>query len=92
MSFFDLFWSADWGGLYRAFAKGSPPLLVQLLALNTIVFTLYVVRGMTSKHRMRSTTREIVQALLILVNFVVIFQDQTLGWMAPYLSRLGNLI
>ena len=92
MSFIDLFWAADWEGLYRSLAKGNPPLVLQLLALNTIFFILYVVRRITAKHRLRSTTREVVQLLLIAINLVVVFQEDAVKWFGPHLSRFGNLI
>ena len=92
MSFIDLFWAADWDGLYRSFAKGNPPLVLQLLAVNTIFFILYVVRRITTKHRLRSTTPEVVQSLLVIVNLIVVFQEDALRWIEPHLSRLNNLI
>jgi hypothetical protein len=84
----NLFWSADWDGLYRVLAKGNPPLALQLLAVNTIFLVFYIVRKATTKHRMRSQTVEIIQLFLLVANLAVVFQEQAYGWIAKAASRL----
>jgi hypothetical protein len=83
LSFFDLFWAADWDGLYRYLAKGYPPLILQILAINTIFFILYVVRRLTSKYKMRKSNLEMVQALLLVANLAVVFQEYAWKWIEP---------
>jgi hypothetical protein len=92
VSFIDLFWAADWDGLYRTLAKGNPPLALQLLTLNTIFFIIYVMRKITSKHKLRSTTREVVQLILVLFNLAIVFQEDVLSIAAPYISKISGLI
>jgi hypothetical protein len=74
------FWAADWDGLYRLLANGNPPLAVQLLILNTIFLVFYVVRQSAGAHRMRSQTAQVIQALLVVANLAVIFQEDAHRW------------
>lgn len=71
---FDLFFIARWGEIYTFFAQGNPPLIVQILALNTIFFALWIVRRMRDAPAIRSETANIVQALLIGANVLILFQ------------------
>jgi heme/copper-type cytochrome/quinol oxidase subunit 3 len=85
VDFLDLFWAADWDGFYRFFAKGSPPLIFQLLALNTVILMLLTARRIAAKHRMRSQTMEVVQVLLLAANLVIVFQEEVLRWVKPFI-------
>jgi hypothetical protein len=76
----DLITSARWGDLYGFFTAGYPPLIVKLLVINTIFLVLFVFRQARAKHRMRSTTAYMVQALLIIANGVVMFQTDFGGF------------
>ena len=76
----DYFWAADWDGLYRLLAQGNPPLALQLLALNTVFLVLYIVRKKTAKHRLRNSTVEVMQLLLLVANLVVVFQEDAYHW------------
>lgn len=78
MTFIDLFERTRWSDLYNFFASGSPPLIVDLLAINTIFFMLYVVRKATAKHRMRDSSVYVIQGLLIAANMMVVFQHETM--------------
>lgn len=80
LSFVDLFWAADWDGLYRGLAKGNPPLALQLLALNTIFLVIFAIRRATAKHRMRSRTVELVQLFLLAANIAIVFQEDAYRW------------
>ena len=71
----DLFRDARWDELYAFFNKGSPPLMAQLMALNTIFFMLFIVRRMRGKKTLRSETASLVQSLLLVANMLAIFQD-----------------
>lgn len=88
MSFTNHFWAADWDGLYRILATGNPPLAFQLLAVNTIFLVLYIVRRATTKHRMHNHTVQIVQALLLVANIAVVFQDGAYSWLSKITSDL----
>mgnify|MGYP001765391516 CR=1 FL=1 len=88
MSFTNHFWAADWDGLYRILASGEPPLAFQLLAVNTIFLVIYILRRATTKHRMQSHTVQIVQALLLITNIAVVFQDGAYQWLSKVTSEL----
>jgi hypothetical protein len=49
MGIFDVLWEAHWDELAAFFSKGNPPLIVQLLFLNTIIFVWLIVRRMRPK-------------------------------------------
>ena len=86
----DLFWAADWDGLYRSLAKGNPPLALQILALNTIFLVIFIVRRATAKNRMRSSTVEIIQLFLLVANIAIVFQEDAFRWIGKI--DFGNLI
>lgn len=76
MSIYDIFFEAHWDELYAFFSKGNPPLLVVLLAINTIVFILFMVRRMRGKSALRPETASAVQTLLLAANmFAIFFED-----------------
>jgi hypothetical protein len=72
----DLFREARWDELYAFFAKGHPPLMAQLLALNTIVFMLFIVRRMRGARALRAETASMVQSMLLVANMLAIVQDK----------------
>ena len=88
MSFTKPFWAGDWDGTYRILASGEPPLAFQLLAVNTIFLVIYILRRATTKHRMQSHTVQIVQALLLITNIAVVFQDGAYQWLSKVTSDL----
>ena len=71
----DLFFRAPWGELYGFFGRGEPTLALQLLALNTVFFVLFIFRRMRGAHAMRMETATTVQSLLIFANALIMFQD-----------------
>lgn len=87
MGFIDYFMATDWGFAYRFLTKGHIPLIVQILAINTLFLTLYMVRNATAKNRLRHSTVLTVQGILIGANLVVIMQDTV--W--PYVQRFTVL-
>jgi len=75
----DLFREARWDELHAFFAKGNPPLLAQILALNTIVFMLFMVRRMRGARTLRAETASMVQSLLLVANMLAIFQENIIN-------------
>jgi hypothetical protein len=73
------FQQARWDELYRFFTDGYPPLIFQLLLINTIFFVFFVVRRLRAKHHMRHTTAYLIQFLLIGANMAVMFQKDWIG-------------
>jgi hypothetical protein len=71
----ELFRDARWDELSAFFAKGNPPLITQILAINTIVFMLFIVRRMRGASTLRSETASLVQSLLLVANMLAIFQE-----------------
>jgi hypothetical protein len=72
----DLIWRAPWHELYAFFAAGNPPLILQLLGLNTIFFVIYCFRAAHTKYALRAGAAFAVQFLLISANAVLMFQRQ----------------
>ncbi|MGB8312861.1 MAG: hypothetical protein WCE69_00065, partial [Aestuariivirga sp.] len=58
----ELFREARWDELYAFFAAGNPPLVLQLLVLNTIVFMVFMLRRMRGVRTLRSETASMVQS------------------------------
>jgi hypothetical protein len=75
MGIFDVFWEAKWDELAAFFAKGNPPLIVQLLLLNTIIFMFLIVRRMRGAKTLRPETASAIQTLLLAANMFAIFYD-----------------
>jgi hypothetical protein len=71
----EFFQDARWDELSAFFSKGTPPLIAQILAINTIVFMLFIVRRMRGASTLRSETASLVQSLLLVANMLAIFQE-----------------
>jgi hypothetical protein len=76
MGIFDVFWAAKWDELAAFFAKGQPPLLFQLLVLNTLIFMILIVRRMRGASSLRPETASTIQTLLLAANMFAIFQEE----------------
>ena len=72
----DLFLNAPWNELYGFFARGEPPLVFQLLLLNTVIFVLFMFRRLRGARAMRHETAVTVQSLLILANALIMFREE----------------
>lgn len=83
----ELFRNARWQDLYNFFANGSPPLILELLVINTIFLILFIVRQATSKHPMRYSTAYIMQGLLLAANAFFMFQHDIMT-MVSHLRRM----
>ena len=81
---YDLFMRAQWFELYNYFASGNPPLILQLLVLNTIFFVWLIIKRLRGQHvpKMRLTSFH-MQELLIFANVLVLMQGQYL----PFLQQ-----
>ena len=79
----ELFKEARWDELYAFFATGNPPLVLQLLVMNTIVFMVFVLRRMRGVRTLHSETASMVQSLLLFSNMLVIFEKnirESISW------------
>lgn len=79
MNIFDLAERAPWIDIYDFFASGQPPIAVRLLAFNTVFFILFAIRRARGAAAMRHSTAIRIQVLLIVANFLILFQDQIEG-------------
>ena len=69
-----LFLSTQWDEIYDFFAAGHPPLITQLLLLNTICFALWIARRMRGAPALRPATATYVQSLLLFSNALILFE------------------
>lgn len=72
----ELITHAPWHEFYGFFLKGNPPLIVLLMAMNTVFFILFVIRRIRGKQTFRASTAYIIQGLVVLSNFFVIYHSQ----------------
>ena len=68
--------NAPWQQAADYLGSGSPPMILRILALNTVFFILFVVRRMRGAAVMRPDTAIFVQSALVASNLMVLFQDQ----------------
>jgi hypothetical protein len=79
-SYFDinLFWNARWEEFYQFLTMGSPPLLLMLLAVNTVFLIFYVTRKARQSPRLRPATLYWVQSMIVAANAFVIFRNEVI--------------
>ncbi len=70
--FFD---STHWELAREFMLRGEPPLLIQILILNTICLMIWMVRRMRGASAMRYKTANTVQAMLIVANCAVLLNS-----------------
>lgn len=68
--------NAPWWQMADFFTKGNPPLIVEMMLLNTIFLIVVIIRRAKGLPTMRMESVLRVQALVILANAMVLFQDQ----------------
>ena len=73
------FFNAPWWQLTDFLSKGHPPIIVQLLAINTIFFILLIVRRARGVPGMRRDSVIQVQALVVVANVLLLFQQEIIG-------------
>ena len=78
----EMFESTHWYVVYNYLAGGHPPLILQLLVINTIFFVWFIIKRMrgqiVAKNRHASFH---VQELLIFSNALILMQDQYLPFL-----------
>jgi hypothetical protein len=83
----ELFQQARWQELSDFFAAGEPPMVFRILAINTILLIVFAIRKARTKTTKQSSNAIVVQALLIIINCIVMFQPQYF----PINNSVGNL-
>lgn len=68
--------NAPWWQLTEFFTKGEPPLIGQLMLVNTIFLIVLIIRRAKGLQTMRTEAVIQVQGLVILANAMVLFQEQ----------------
>jgi alanine-alpha-ketoisovalerate/valine-pyruvate aminotransferase len=66
----------NWQVAGDALMRGDPPLIVQLLALNSIVFILFVIQRIRRKGPSKPSGAHMAQALFIVANVLILSQQQ----------------
>ncbi len=72
----DQIMNAPWWQLVDFFTKGDPPLIVEVMLLNTVFLIIVIIRRAKGIETLRSDSMSLVQGLIILSNAMVLFQDQ----------------
>jgi hypothetical protein len=75
----DIVYNARWQDLYTFFAAGNPPLALQLMVINTIILTWYVIRRARGKQPLHAQTAFIIQGILIAANVMIMFAPSVLN-------------
>jgi hypothetical protein len=84
----ELFQNARWQELYSFFTAGDPPMVFRLLAINTLFLVYFAIRKARSNVSRNSSGANIAQAILIAINFIVMFQPV----FVPINQGFGNLL
>lgn len=72
--FYNEFMAANWDEVRDFFSRGSPPLGLQFLGFNALIFILWMIRRMRGATPMRRQTGLMVQALFIGANLVMLLE------------------
>lgn len=70
------FENAPWHQISDTLMSGSPPIIVLMLGLNTLVFCFFVARRVKGVPALRDKAALQVEILLIIANVLVLFQSQ----------------
>lgn len=85
-----LFYAARWGELYQFFAAGNPPLVLQLLLINTVFLVFFIVRRARNRSPLRSQAAYVVQAVLIAANAMLMFSPDFVEHTTRMLARQSS--
>ena len=66
----------NWGEYVSLLETGDPPLILQLLFLNTIYMIWWIVRRWQGKRAMNPATASTIQLLLLAANMFILFKDR----------------
>ena len=78
---------ARWDQTYGFLVSGSPPMLVRLLALNTLFLVLYAVRKSTGARPLSAGMALLVQLAVLGANLLVLFQPQVENYLLHLMNR-----
>jgi hypothetical protein len=69
-----LFLQTPWDQAVHVLADGSPPMVLRILVLNTVIVLFWLVRRSRGAPPMRQITAIQVQSLLVIANLLILFQ------------------
>ena len=72
----ELFQRTNWQAWSDLLSRGNPPLILQLLAINSIIFVYMIIRRARGGTTVKRGVSETVQGLLITANIIILTQDQ----------------
>ena len=84
----ELFQRARWDQAYQFLASGDPPMILRLLAINTLFLVFYIIRRAKVPYRMRDSTVMQVQALLVVANALILMQGDIQQQLARIIARI----
>ena len=87
----DLFERTNWESAYFYLTGGSPPLIVQLLVINTIFLILFILRRATGIYNRKAHTSYVIQGLLLFANIAVLMQSELTPIASNFLTPLKFL-
>ncbi|MDE2384389.1 MAG: hypothetical protein KGO53_07205 [Alphaproteobacteria bacterium] len=68
--------------------NGHPPIIVQLMAVNTVVMVLFILRGRRANNAHRRHLTYVTQWIFVLMNLVVVCEEQ---WL-PYADHSRQVV
>lgn len=84
----EMFKQANWDAAYNVLTQGNPPLVYQMLAINSLFFILSIIRRMRGKPMMKSGPSMAIQGLLITANIALLVQDQFLPYYQSHIQTI----
>lgn len=81
----DIFVQSQWDTLLVFLKQGRPPTWQLLLLVNGGFLFLWIYLRIKGKTRMNPANLNILQALLLILNAAVIWRDQTMALLRPFL-------
>ena len=86
---YDLAERARWEDIYTLLTSGHPPLILQMLANNTIFLILFMLKRIWGRRGTENTSHAI-QILLIVANGMIVYEQKWLPLLGSYAASFSN--
>ena len=73
--------NAPWQQAYDVLAAGQPPMMLRILAINTLFFILFLIRRTRGINSMPSKAAIAVQSALLVINMMILYQGEIMRLM-----------
>ena len=73
--------NAPWQQAFDVLAAGQPPMILRILAINTLFFILFLMRRTRGISSMPSKVAIAVQSTLLVINMMILYQDEIMRLM-----------